>query len=255
MEEQGKELDVALGKCREFMTFAANSSPVQNAVVSSSKAPEVPVQPSLQEILAHAPSFKSMKEFDEYEKKQCTRSKKAKKESVHLPVELRGKETTNVQVFPEVSHNPLNDNGEPLFIEENVKAFPNSLSITNPEHSHARDYKDLIKSLNLVVNEGYLNDPSLDITYTDYKSQVGSEEPLDWGTPSTQDDESYDSLSEELATMAGINHLSLTPAPSLRLSQAPSTRSRESERRSSLGKTIRITILIAMHTMTMATIG
>ena len=69
MEEQGKELDVSLGKHCGFMTFATNSSPVQNAVASSSKTPEVPVEPSLQEILAHAPSFKSMKEFDEYEKK------------------------------------------------------------------------------------------------------------------------------------------------------------------------------------------
>ena len=160
MEEQGKELEVSLGKRREFMTFAANSSPVQNAVASSSKMPEVPVEPSLQEILTHAPSFKSMKEFDEYEKKRRTRSKKAKKaknESVHLPVELRGTETTNIQVFPE--------------------------------------------------------------------TKVSSEEPLDWGTPSAQDDESYDSLSEELAATAGISHLLLTPAPSLRLSQAPSTRS------------------------------
>ena len=91
VEEQGKELEVSLGKKREYMNFATNSSPVQNAVASSSKTPEVPVEPSLQEILAHAPSFKSMKEFDEYEKKRCTRSKKAKKakkNSVHLPVEL-----------------------------------------------------------------------------------------------------------------------------------------------------------------------
>ena len=138
MEEQGKELEVPLGKCREFMTFATNSSPVQHAVASSSKVPEVPVEPSLQEILAHAPSFKSMKEFDEYEKKRCTRlkkAKKAKKESVHLPVELRGMETTNVQVFPE----------------------------------------------------------------------VGFEESLDWGTPSSQNDESYNSLSKELAATAGIS--------------------------------------------------
>ena len=91
MEEQGKELEVSLGKKREFMSFATKSSPVQNAMVSSSKTPEVPVEPSLQEILAHAPSFKSMKEFDKFEKKRRTRSKKAKKakkESVHLPVEL-----------------------------------------------------------------------------------------------------------------------------------------------------------------------
>ena len=82
-----------------------------------------------------------------------------------------------------MSLNPLDENGEPLFIEENIKGFPNSPSIINPKHSRARDYKDLIKSLNLVVDEGYLNDPSLDMTYhTDNKSQVGSKEPLDWGT-------------------------------------------------------------------------
>ena len=79
VEEQGKELEVSLGKRREFMTFAANSSPVQNAVASFSKTPEVPVEPSLQEILAHAPSFKSMKEFDEYEKKRRTRSRRPKR--------------------------------------------------------------------------------------------------------------------------------------------------------------------------------
>ena len=65
----------------------------------------------------------------------------------------------------------------------------------------------------------------MDITYTDYKSQVGSEEPLDWGTPSAQDDESsYDSLSEELAATAGIGHLSLTPAPSTRSSKGKGKR-------------------------------
>ena len=80
-----------MGKKREFMDFATNSSPVQNAVASSSKAPEVPVEPMLQETLAHAPSFKTMKEFDEYEKKRRTRSKKAKKAKkadVHLPANL-----------------------------------------------------------------------------------------------------------------------------------------------------------------------
>ena len=134
VEEQGKELEVALGKRREFMNFATNSSPVQNAVASSSKTPVVPVEQTLQETLAHAPSFKTMKEFDEYEKKRRTRSKKAKKAKkvdVHLPAELRGSETTNVQVFPEVSQFPIDENGEPLFLEENLKVFPNSPSIIN----------------------------------------------------------------------------------------------------------------------------
>ena len=43
MEEQGKELEVSLGKRREFMTFAAKSSPVQNTVASSSNTPTPPV--------------------------------------------------------------------------------------------------------------------------------------------------------------------------------------------------------------------
>jgi hypothetical protein len=56
---------------------------------------------------------------------------------------------------------------------------------------------------------------------TDKSSQVEYEEPLDWGTPSAQDNQSSDedSISNELAAMAGLSHLSLTPAPSSRLSK------------------------------------
>jgi hypothetical protein len=76
-------------------------------------------------------------------------------------------------------------------------------------------------------DEGYLNDPSLDMNHcTDKSSQVEYEEPLDLSTPSAQDDESSDndSISNELAATAGISHLSLTPAPTRRLSHAPSSR-------------------------------
>jgi hypothetical protein len=93
--------------------------------------------------------------------------------------------TQNVQVFPEVSPNPINESGELLFLEENLKVFPNSPSIINPKHSHAKYFKALIEFLNLDDNEGYLNDPSLDINHhTDKSSQVKDEEPLDWGIPS-----------------------------------------------------------------------
>jgi hypothetical protein len=62
--------------------------------------------------------------------------------------------------------------------------------------------------------------------HTDKSSQVEYEEPLDWSTPSTQDDKSSDkdSISNELAATAGLSHLSLTPAPTRRLSHAPSSR-------------------------------
>jgi hypothetical protein len=76
--------------------------------------------------------------------------------------------------------------------------------------------------LNLDDDEGYLNDPSLDMNHhTDKSSQVKYEEPLDWGTLSTQDNQSSDEdlISNELAAMADLSRLSLTPAPSNRLSK------------------------------------
>jgi Integrase core domain len=69
----------------------------------------------------------------------------------------------------------------------------------------------------------YLNDPSLDINHhTDKLSQVEYKEPLDWGTPSTQDNESSDkdSISNKLAAMAGLSQLSLTPTPTRRSSKS-----------------------------------
>jgi hypothetical protein len=76
-------------------------------------------------------------------------------------------------------------------------------------------------------DEDYFNDPSLDMNHrTDKSSQFKYKEPLDWGTPSAQDDESSDenSISNELAAMAGLSRLLLTPAPTRRLSHAPSSR-------------------------------
>jgi hypothetical protein len=168
--------------------------------------------------------------YNEHEKKcrnGTRKAKKAKKDSVHLaPSEMET--TQNVQVFPEVSPNPISESGKLLFLEENLKVFPNSPSIINPKHPCAKYFKALIESLNLDDNEGYLNDLSLDMNHrTDKSSQVKYKEPLDWGTPSTQDNQSSDEdlIGNKLATMAGLSHLSLIPAITRQLSHTPSSRS------------------------------
>jgi hypothetical protein len=217
------------------MKFANNSSPAQNAVASSSTLPEKPVEPLLQDSLLPDPAFKSMKEYDEHEKKHRNRTRKAKKakKDLHLAPSKMGT-NFNIRVFPEVSVNPISESGEPLFVEENLKVFPNSPSIINPKHPHAPYFRALIESLNLDDAEGYLNDPSLDMTrHPDKLSQVEYEEPLDWGTLSTQDNQSSDedSISNELAAMAGLSCLSLTPAPSRQLSHAPSSKSSKGKQR------------------------
>jgi hypothetical protein len=181
VEEQDEAVDKVLGKHCKFMEFANNSIPVQNAVALLSTFPEKPVEPSLQDSLPPASAFKSMKEYDEHEKKRRNRmrkAKKAKKDSVHLaPSEMET--TQNVQVFPEVSPNSISESGEPLFLEGNLKAFPNSPSIINLKHPRAKYFKALIESLNLDENKGYLNDPSLDMNHcTDKLSQVKYKEPL-----------------------------------------------------------------------------
>jgi hypothetical protein len=161
VEKQNEAVDRVLGKHCKFMEFAKNSSSVQNAVASSSTLPEKPVEPSLQDFLSPAPAFKTMKEYDEHEKKRRNRMKKAKKakKDLHLAPSEMGT-NFNVRVFPEVSSNPVSESGEPLFVEENLKVFPNSPSIINPKHSHAPYFRALIESLNLDDDEGYLDDPS-----------------------------------------------------------------------------------------------
>jgi hypothetical protein len=192
VEEQDEAVDRVLGKHCKFMEFANKSSPVQNAVASSSTLPERAVEPLLQD-LPPAPAFKSMKEYDEHEKRCYNRMKKpnkAKKESVPLDPSEMGT-NFNVRVFPEVSPNPVSESGKLLFLEENLKVFPNFPSIINPKHPRAAYFKALIESLNLDDDEGYLNDPSLDMNHhTDNLSQVECEKPLNWGTPSAQDDQS-----------------------------------------------------------------
>jgi hypothetical protein len=232
VEEQDEAMDHVLGKHRKFMEFSKNSSPVQNAVASTSM-PEKPVEPSLQDFLPPAPAFKTMKEYDEHEKRRCNRTKRAKKPKQDLHPTPVDPTVMNVWVFPEVSHpNPVSENGEPLFLKENLKVFPNSPSIINPKHPRARYFKTLIESLNLDDDKGYLNDPSLDMTRrTETFSQTQYDEPLDWGTDSAQDDQSSDedSVSNEIAATAGISRLSLTPAPTRRSSHASSSRSSKSK--------------------------
>jgi hypothetical protein len=213
VKEQDEAVNHVSGKHCKFMEFAKNSFPVQNAVASSSTLPEKPVKPSLQDSLPLAPAFKSMKEYDKHEKRRCNRMKKAKKakKDVH-PAPSKMGMNLNVRVLPEVSSNPVSESGKLLFLEENLKVFPNSPSIINPKHSRAPYFETLIESLNLDGDEGYLNDPSLDMNHhTDKLSQVEYEEPLDWGTDSAQDNQSSDedSISNELAAMAGISRLSL----------------------------------------------
>jgi hypothetical protein len=87
VEEQDEAVDKVLGKHCKFTEFANNYPPVQNAVALSSTLPVKPVKPSLQDLLPPASAFKTMKEYDEHEKKCCNRTrkaKKAKKDSVHL---------------------------------------------------------------------------------------------------------------------------------------------------------------------------
>jgi hypothetical protein len=119
VEEWDEAVDKVLGKHRKFIEFAKNSSPVQNAVASTSM-PEKPVEPSLQDSLLPAPAFKSMKEYDEHKKKHRNRMRKAKKakKDIH-PTPVDSTVTTNIQVLPEVSPNPVGETGKPLFLEEN----------------------------------------------------------------------------------------------------------------------------------------
>ena len=155
-------------------------------------------------------------------------AKEAKKESAHLPASQlpHGKTLGNVKVFPEVNTNPIAENGESLFHSGNQAVFPNSLSIINPKHPHAKYFRALIESLNMDDDEGYLNDKSLDVDYSPI-SQVKHNEPLDWGTPSdieqeleAQDEQSSSDLNGNIASAAGMSRLSITPAPSNRSSKS-----------------------------------
>ena len=92
------------------------------------------------------------------------------KENAQLPAimwELPNNQTLgNVKVFPEMSTNPIAENREPLFHPGNQAVFPNSPSIVNPKHPHAKYFRALIELLNMVDDEEYLNNTSLDVDYT-----------------------------------------------------------------------------------------
>ena len=134
----------------------------------------------------------------------------------------------NVKVFSEVSTNPIAENREPLFHSGNQAAFPNSPSIVNPKHPHAKYFRALIESLNMVDDEEYLNDTSLDVDYTNsLKSQGEYKEPLNWGTPSdieqeleAQDEQSSSDIDNNIASATGMSRLLITPAPSNRSSKS-----------------------------------
>jgi hypothetical protein len=90
VEEQDEAVDRVLGKHHKFMEFAKNSSPVQNAVALSSTLPEKPVELSLQDSLFPAPAFKTMKEYDEHEKKCRKRTRPRRpKRTLSTPPLLR----------------------------------------------------------------------------------------------------------------------------------------------------------------------
>ena len=228
--EQMKEV---LRKHKNFIKFASASPIVQNAVaLSSSSAP--PPAPTCFEDCLKTPTPQDYIDAENREKRrrQCKRAatmaaKKAK-ESAHLPASQlpHGKMLSNVKVFPEVSTNPIAENGEPLFHSGNQAVFPNSPSIINPKHPHAKYFRALIELLNMDDDEGYLNNKSLDVDYSPI-SQVKHDEPLDWGTPSdikqeleAQDEQSSSNLDDDIASAAGMSRLSITPAPSNRLSRS-----------------------------------
>ena len=227
-----KAMMEVLKKHKKFMDFASASPIVQNAVASSSSSAPPPPAPRFEDFLK-TPIPEDRKAFEEREKRrrQCKRAAtKALKETACLQASQlpHGRTLGNVQVFPEVSTNPISENGEPLFLPENQAVFPNSPSIINPKHPRARYFKALIESLNLDDDEGHLNDPCLDMNHhTDYKSQVQYDEPLNWGTPSdieqeleAQDEQLSSDIDDDIASAAGMSRLSITPAFSNRLSKS-----------------------------------
>ena len=235
-----KAMYEVLKKYKKFTDFTSASHIVQNAVASSSSS--APPPPALRfEDHLKTPTPEDCKAFEEREKhqRQC---KSASTKAANKAKALKGKGLAqlqisqlphgralgNIQVFPEVSANPIAENGEPLFLLENLAAFPNSPSIINPKHPRARYFKALIESKNLDEDEGHLNNPCLDMNHrTDQNLQVEYEEPLDWGTPSdikqeleAQDESSGSDVDNNIASAAGMSRLSITPAPSNRSSKS-----------------------------------
>ena len=118
-----KAMMEVLKKHKKFTDFTSAPPIVQNAVaLSSSSAP--PPAPTHFEDRLKTPTPEDRKAFEEREKhcRQCKRAAtKAKKETAPLPASQlpHGRMLGNVQVFPEVSTNPISENREPLFQPEN----------------------------------------------------------------------------------------------------------------------------------------
>ena len=144
-----------LKKHKKFCNFASATPIVQNAVASSSSSAPPPVPVHFKDRLK-TPTPQDYKDTEEREKHRRQRKRantmakkqamKAK-ESAHLPASQlpHGRMLGNVQVFPEVSTNPIAENGEPLLHSGNQAVFPNSPSIINPKHPHAKYFRALIE--------------------------------------------------------------------------------------------------------------
>ena len=112
-----------LSKHKKFCDFASTTPIVQNAVASSSSSAPPPVPIRFKDRLkTPTPQDYKDTEYREKHRRQRKRAatmaaKKAKKESAHLPASQlpHGRMLGNIQVFPEVSTNPIAKNGEPLF--------------------------------------------------------------------------------------------------------------------------------------------
>ena len=233
VDDKLKQMKEVLRKHKKFINFASASPIVQNTVASSSSSAP-PLVPMCFEDRLKSPTPQGYKDTEEREKhrrqrkRAATMAAKKAKESTHLPASQlpHGRTLGNIQVFPEVSTNPIAGNGEPLFHTGNQAVFPNSPSIINPKHPCAKYFRALIELLNMDDDEGYLNNKSSDVDYLPI-SQVEHDEPLNWGTPSdieqeleAQDEQSSSDLNNDIASAAGMSRLSITPAPSNRLSKS-----------------------------------
>ena len=127
VDDDFEAIKKVLSKHRNFMKFASTSPVIQNAVASSSSSAP-PSQPTRFEDCLKTPTPQDYKDTEEREKHRRQRKRaatKAAKEAKALrPKEIaqlqvsqlpHGRVLGNIQVFPEVSANPIAENGEPLF--------------------------------------------------------------------------------------------------------------------------------------------
>ena len=190
-----KAMIEVLKKHKKFTDFASASPIFQNTVALSSSSASPP-QPLCFEDCLKTSTPEDCQAFEE--RKRCrVQQKRAATKAAKEAKALKGKELAQLQI----SRLP---HGRAL---GNVQVFPEV-------------------STNLI--EGYLNEPCLDMNHhTDYKSQVKYKEPLDWGTPSDVEEQqamdaelSGSDIDDDIASAAGFSRLSITPAPSNRLSKS-----------------------------------